>query len=130
MALVSKLSDVIATREIELVLKDGAKETYLVSIARPELAETRDSYFCAHEFLSETFEKIINIHGVDPFQALDTWNISSANVEVYSIFRASPGTAFQKAGRYKMHNKSLHGTSSPPLRGYKLARELKRYVAR
>ncbi|SDU21760.1 DUF6968 family protein [Halopseudomonas salegens] len=71
MALVSKLSDVIATREIELVLKDGAKETYLVSIARPELAETRDSYVCAHEFLSETFEKIINIHGVDPFQALE-----------------------------------------------------------
>ncbi|SDU21743.1 hypothetical protein SAMN05216210_2470 [Halopseudomonas salegens] len=28
-----------------------------------------------------------------------------------------------------MHNKSLHGTSSPPLRGYKLARELKRYTS-
>lgn len=71
MALVSKLQDVVAKREIELVLENGANEKFLVSIAKPELAESGDSYICPHEFLTEKFEKVVNIHGVDPIQALE-----------------------------------------------------------
>ena len=71
MRLESSMSDVIATRELELVLEDGSKETFLVSIAKPVFDKKGGSYFCPHQIKSNEFSKVINIHGVDLFQALE-----------------------------------------------------------
>ncbi|MDO3387493.1 hypothetical protein QWI17_16745 [Gilvimarinus sp. SDUM040013] len=71
MTLTSKFSEVVATRELVFVSNDGAKDAYLVSVAKPEKDDGGIDFLCAHEVMSENFHKVVKIHGIDTFQAIE-----------------------------------------------------------
>jgi|SRR5690554_758210 len=71
MKLESGLSGVIASRTLEFVSSSGVRTEYLISIGKPVPDESGENYFCPHEIRSFGSSKVINIYGIDAFQALD-----------------------------------------------------------
>ena len=62
------IGEVVATRDLEFIRKDGRKESVRVSIGLPICADS--AWYCPYLIKAESFERLRNAVGEDSMQAL------------------------------------------------------------
>lgn len=64
------LGEVIATREIEFVRRNGEKETVQISIGRPVAGQDEHEWHCPYLIQAKSFKHQFRMVGADSLQAL------------------------------------------------------------
>lgn len=88
---ITEVNDIIATRELNYISEQGAREKAIIEIGKPYKRPQEDDYFCPYTVRSISYERVSGSVGIDSFQALEL-TIRSMEAELTYWMRQQGGS--------------------------------------
>jgi hypothetical protein len=87
------VGEIVASRKLTLVRENEPKESIEVLMGKPQQTPGHDDYYCPYQIKGMGRNKVMAIHGIDSFQAMQL-ALNTIGVELAVINRDSGGKLF------------------------------------